>query len=54
MRSLPQRPFGPALIPSLPGIAADALELGSRPLVQLRLPDATGVEHDVPVRAPVS
>ena len=29
------------------------LEIGSRPLVQLRLPDATGTDHDVPVRVEV-
>jgi cellulose synthase (UDP-forming) len=29
------------------------LEIGSRPLVQLRLSDATGTEHDVPVRVEV-
>jgi cellulose synthase (UDP-forming) len=33
------------------GLVMDAsLDVGSRPLVQLRLPDATGAEHDVPVR----
>jgi cellulose synthase (UDP-forming) len=36
------------------GLVMDApLEIGSRPLVQLRLPDATGAEHDVPVRVEV-
>ncbi|HEX2160856.1 MAG TPA: glycosyltransferase family 2 protein [Thermoleophilaceae bacterium] len=29
------------------------LKVGSRPLVRLRLPDATGAEHDVPVRVEV-
>ena len=29
------------------------LEVGSRPLVQLRLTDATGAEHDVPVRVEI-
>jgi hypothetical protein len=36
------------------GLAMDApLAVGSRPLVQLRLPDATGAERDVPVRVEV-
>jgi len=36
------------------GLVMDApLEIGSRPLVQLRLPDASGAEHDVPVRVEV-
>jgi cellulose synthase (UDP-forming) len=36
------------------GLVMDGpLEIGSRPLVQLRLPDATGTEHDVPVRVEV-
>ena len=36
------------------GLVLDApLEVGSRPVVQLRLPDATGAEHDVPVRIEV-
>jgi cellulose synthase (UDP-forming) len=36
------------------GLVMDApLEIGSRPLVQLRLPDATGTDHDVPVRVEV-
>jgi hypothetical protein len=36
------------------GLVLDApLRVGSRPLVQLRLPDATGAEHDVPVRVEV-
>ncbi len=36
------------------GLVMDApLEVGSCPLVQLRLPDAAGTEHDVPVRVEV-
>jgi cellulose synthase/poly-beta-1,6-N-acetylglucosamine synthase-like glycosyltransferase len=36
------------------GLVMDApLDVGSRPLVQLRLPDAAGAEHDVPVRIEV-
>jgi hypothetical protein len=36
------------------GLVMDApLAIGSRPLVRLRLPDATGAEHDVPVRVEV-
>jgi cellulose synthase (UDP-forming) len=36
------------------GLVLDApLRVGSRPVVQLRLPDATGAEHDVPVRIEV-
>jgi cellulose synthase (UDP-forming) len=36
------------------GLVMDApLEVGSRPVVQLRLPDATGTDHDVPVRIEV-
>ncbi len=36
------------------GLVFDApLTVGSRPVVQLRLPDATGAEHDVPVRVEV-
>jgi cellulose synthase (UDP-forming) len=36
------------------GLVMDApLRIGTRPLVQLRLPDATGAEHDVPVRVEI-
>jgi cellulose synthase (UDP-forming) len=36
------------------GLVMDApLDVGSRPLLRLRLPDATGAEHDVPVRIEV-
>jgi cellulose synthase (UDP-forming) len=36
------------------GLVMDgSLRVGSHPIVQLRLPDATGVEHDVPVRVDV-
>jgi cellulose synthase (UDP-forming) len=36
------------------GLVMDGpLKIGSHPVVQLRLPDATGVEHDVPVRVEV-
>ncbi len=36
------------------GLVMDSpLEVGARPLLRLRLPDATGAEHDVPVRIEV-
>ncbi|HEX2071061.1 MAG TPA: glycosyltransferase family 2 protein [Thermoleophilaceae bacterium] len=36
------------------GLVMDgSLKVGSRPLVRLRLPDAAGVEHDVPLRVEV-